>query len=195
MVAQIPHIISWSHALLAEVLKPGDRAVDLTLGHGRDTLFLWQCVGPAGRVWALDVQVLALWSSRRLLQQQQVPCRFGSPPDKGVGLLLADHAGLGGLLKESVKAVVANLGYLPRGTAAETTAMPRTLAALRHALAALQQGGRLLVVVYVGHPAATAEVAAIETWSQALNAKYWYVLKIQVPNRRQSPYLLLIQRR
>ena len=50
MSFQLPHIISWSHRLVREVLEPGDLAVDLTAGRGRDTLMLCQTVGAEGCV-------------------------------------------------------------------------------------------------------------------------------------------------
>lgn len=44
-------------AVCAQVLRPGDVAVDATAGNGHDTLFLAQAVGPSGTVYAIDVQV------------------------------------------------------------------------------------------------------------------------------------------
>ena len=52
----LPNIIPFAHSLLAAHIRPGDAVVDATAGNGHDTLFLARCVGPAGRVYALDIQ-------------------------------------------------------------------------------------------------------------------------------------------
>ena len=41
-------------------LKPGDVAVDFTMGNGHDTEFLSKTVGPEGFVYAFDIQEQAL---------------------------------------------------------------------------------------------------------------------------------------
>ena len=43
-----------------EILRPGDVAVDATMGNGKDTQFLCELVGETGRVYAFDVQEEAL---------------------------------------------------------------------------------------------------------------------------------------
>ena len=42
------------------ILRPGDVAVDATMGNGKDTQFLCELVGETGRVYAFDVQEEAL---------------------------------------------------------------------------------------------------------------------------------------
>jgi hypothetical protein len=39
-----------------QVLRPGDTAVDATCGNGHDSLFMAQCIGPSGRLHAVDLQ-------------------------------------------------------------------------------------------------------------------------------------------
>lgn len=41
----------------AQVLQPGDVAVDATCGNGHDSLFMAQCIGPTGHLHAVDLQV------------------------------------------------------------------------------------------------------------------------------------------
>ena len=45
---------------MEEILRPGDIAVDATMGNGKDTQFLCELVGETGRVYAFDVQEEAL---------------------------------------------------------------------------------------------------------------------------------------
>ncbi len=66
-------VVLWAHQLLAEVLSPGDTAVDLTAGNGTDTLFLARLVGPVGRVIAFDIQQQALQNTAILLDSAAIP--------------------------------------------------------------------------------------------------------------------------
>ena len=50
--------LAWD--FLRAVIAPGDIAVDATAGTGQDTVFLCQCVGETGRVFAFDIQTAAL---------------------------------------------------------------------------------------------------------------------------------------
>lgn len=52
--------LHFSRQLLAEVLQPGDIAVDATMGNGHDTLFMAECVGKTGLVYAFDIQAQAI---------------------------------------------------------------------------------------------------------------------------------------
>ena len=54
---------------LRRALRPGDTAVDATVGNGGDTLALCELVGETGHVIGFDVQETALERTReRLLQ-------------------------------------------------------------------------------------------------------------------------------
>ncbi|GFR43699.1 hypothetical protein Agub_g4809, partial [Astrephomene gubernaculifera] len=56
-----------AQAVWAQVLRPGDIAVDATCGNGHDTLFLAQAVGPTGHVYGYDIQEAAISSTRQRL--------------------------------------------------------------------------------------------------------------------------------
>lgn len=53
-------ILNQAHAWVERVLRPGDLAVDATVGNGRDTAILAERVGPAGLVIGFDLQRDAL---------------------------------------------------------------------------------------------------------------------------------------
>ena len=53
----------------SRVLRPGDLAVDATMGNGLDTQFLWHCVQPTGHVLAFGVQARALQQTQQRLLQ------------------------------------------------------------------------------------------------------------------------------
>jgi hypothetical protein len=196
----LTRIVAWAQQLAGETLRPGDLAVDLTAGAGRDTLFLWQQVGPTGRVLAFDVQPAAIEQTALLLEEagaavtrHPAPPPGGFPP--GVHLVRDSHAHLDRYLAEAPRAVVANLGYLPGGDPALTTLPSSTLTALEQALARLASGGRLCVVAYPGHPGGEAEAQAVEALFAGLPSASWQVLRLAVANVPNAPFLLAAERK
>lgn len=53
-----------AHELWADILQPGDIAVDATAGNGHDTLFLSSKVGATGQVYGFDIQKEAIEATR-----------------------------------------------------------------------------------------------------------------------------------
>ena len=54
-----PRPTALAQEILRPLIRPGDLVIDATAGNGHDTLFLAECVGPAGKVLAFDVQAAA----------------------------------------------------------------------------------------------------------------------------------------
>ncbi len=194
-------MVSVAHALLAEVLLPGDLAVDLTAGNGHDSCFLYQTVGAGGRVLAFDLQEVALQTSARRLSDAGARI-FGPedhPPDfpltAGVHLIHACHGRLQEYLQEPAKVIIANLGYLPGSETEVATREDTTLQALQQALPLLAKGGRMAVVAYVGHPGGRSEAQKVEQLFSSLPAEYWNVLSLNACNRQNAPRLLVAERR
>ena len=154
-----PPLTRLAHRRLAEVLAPGDAAIDATAGNGHDTLFLAQAVGAAGEVHAFDVQAAALAASATRLDAAGVRERV-TLHHAGHETMLARLPALRG----RVAAITFNLGYLPGGDHALTTLPATTLAALEQALALLRPGGLLSVLAYRGHPGGQEEAEAVAAW-------------------------------
>jgi 16S rRNA C1402 N4-methylase RsmH len=198
--ASLIRIVLWAHQLLAEVLSPGDTAVDLTAGNGADTLFLAAQVGPAGRVLAFDVQRQALQNTADRLFREGIRSRYCSLPEAplaapGVYLIHDSHERLERYLDGPAQVLIANLGYLPGGDPALVTRASSTLTAIRQGLERLNPTGRLAVVTYVGHPAGGEESRRIESLLQGLSSRHWHIVRLQVVNREQAPYLLVVEKR
>ncbi len=151
-----------AHARLAQMLAPGDIAIDATAGNGHDTLFLARQVGPAGRVHAFDIQARALAATRERLAAASLTGR--------VTLYQAGHEQMRERLPPGldgqVAAVTFNLGYLPGGDHALVTRPDTTLAALDQAVTLLRPGGLLSVLVYRGHAGGQEEAEAVAGWLQ-----------------------------
>ena len=104
-------------------LRPGDVAVDFTMGNGHDTVFLSKTAGPEGKVYAFDIQQRALDKTRENLVSSGCPDNWE--------LILASHDRAPEFVKEKIRAGVFNLGYLPgSGNKALTTARVTTLPAV-----------------------------------------------------------------
>ncbi|MFA7536858.1 MAG: class I SAM-dependent methyltransferase [Desulfuromonadales bacterium] len=193
-------MVDWAHHLLTQVLDPGDLAVDLTAGRGRDTLFLFRRTGLSGRVLAFDIQEDALIATTRLLEDAGATVRLHRQPPTdplppGVHLFHASHALLDQYLPASPKAVIANLGYLPGGNPDVATRADSTLAALDQAFLRLASGGRLALTAYLGQSGGQEEGEAVSARFAALSSLDWRILRLEVPNRPTSPFLLLAQKR
>ena len=88
-------------------IKEGGTVVDFTMGNGHDTAWLAEAVGPAGRVYAFDIQEEALISTEKFLKENGAPENYT--------LICASHHRVKEFVKEPIKAGMFNLGYLPGG--------------------------------------------------------------------------------
>ena len=194
-------IVPWSHDLLAEVVSPGDLAIDLTAGRGQDTLALWRMVGEQGQVIAFDVQQDALMQTLQRLSASGATVRLVDQANQplsnqpGVDLIHCCHSRYADIVINAPTAIIANLGYLPGGNQQMITRSETTLAALHRALAGLAVGGRIAVVVYPGHDGGGEEAMCVERFFSALDSTNYDVLQVQLPNRIQAPGLLVAEKR
>jgi 16S rRNA C1402 N4-methylase RsmH len=194
-------IVPWSHDLLAEVVSPGDLAIDLTAGRGQDTLALWRMVGEQGQVIAFDVQQDALMQTLQRLSAGGATVRLVDQANQplsnqpGVDLIHCCHSRYADIVINAPTAIIANLGCLPGGNQQMITRSETTLAALDQALAGLAVGGRIAVVVYPGHDGGGEEAMCVERFFSALDSTNYDVLQVQLPNRIQAPGLLVAEKR
>jgi len=197
----LTRVVSWGHELLAEVVSPDDLVVDLTAGNGYDALFLARLVADSGQVVAFDIQPAALKNAQRRLQENGFFPRLHCDERKalllrevGIDLVLAGHESLADFLPAPPQAVLANLGYLPGGDPLLITRRESTLQALLQASQLLKAGGRMVVVVYVGHPGGEEEGQAVQRFFSTLDNDRFQVLQLTVANRPQAPYLLVAEK-
>jgi len=179
--------VAFSHFFQRERVKAGDRVADATCGNGHDTLLLARLVGPAGRVWAFDVQEGALAATRALLSE--AGCL------EQVEMVAAGHERLAEFVPAPLRAVVFNLGYLPGGDKQLVTRPRDTVTALQQAADLLLPGGIITVCIYTGHPGGAGEGAAVEEWAAALASEQYNVWRSRQVNRPETaPYLLVIEK-
>ena len=151
--------------ILLKTVRPGDTAVDATMGNGHDTLLLCETVGPGGHVYAFDVQPLAVENTEALLRGHGLLDR--------AELIRAGHERMAEYVKEAVSAVVFNLGWLPGGDHRITTRWETTRQAVLSALELLRPLGCVILCAYPGHPEGDRERQEITALLSALpNTRY-----------------------
>lgn len=165
------------------LLKPEDLAIDATAGNGHDTLFLAKLCS----VIAIDIQEEALKNTEALLKSVSVL--------HSVRLIFGSHETFPLDIKdESVKLIVYNLGYLPKGNKSITTLSETTLKSLQGALSLLQPGGLITIISYSGHDEGRREEFHILEFVKGLPSKKWLCCHYRALNRKDAPCLTLIQK-
>ena len=168
-------------------LRPGDLAVDATMGNGRDTENLCRWVGESGMVYAFDIQEQALEATRERL-------RNAALLERAV-LIHAGHEHMAEYVQKPVQAVVFNLGWLPGGKHSVTTKAGTTERAVDAALKLLCPGGLLSVCVYPGHEEGKRELAMLLSKCESLDVRRFTVLHHHFLNAgEEAPRLILVQK-
>lgn len=172
---------------MEEILKPGDAAVDATMGNGKDTQFLCGLVGEAGHVYAFDVQQEALDRTAARLEEAGLRAR--------ATLILAGHETMREHVPVSPRVVMFNLGWLPGAEHAVTTKTETTMRAAQAAVELVVPGGFVSVCVYPGHEEGTRELRALLEWAAGLDVRAYNVLHHDFINAKAgTPHLILIQK-
>ncbi len=176
-----------AHQAIGDVLRTGDLAIDATAGNGHDTVFLAARVGPAGHVFAFDVQAEALSNTRERLES--------TGGLAWTSLIHASHAEMDRHISKPchgrIRAVMFNLGYRPGSDKSVVTRPATTIAALDRATKLLMPGGRLSIVAYPGHVGGMEETFAVMEWIEQLPSQGY--LSTPEPARSQrAPRLLIV---
>jgi len=169
---------------LRKVIKKGDTVIDATCGNGYDTLFLKEQVGKEGKVYGFDIQKVALDNTLNLLKEKGL--------SENVILNLDSHSELDKYVKESVKAVVFNLGYLPKGNHSIMTTPETTIVAIEKSLEILKDDGIIAVIIYHGGDSGFHERDELIKYFERLNNKKFSVLMHNFINQINYPPILVV---
>lgn len=175
--------LEFSHDFLAEVLDSESVVVDATMGKGNDTLFLAK---RSRKVYAFDVQEEALTKTRQRLEAEDI---------NNVDLILDGHENLDHYVKESLRAAIFNLGYLPSADKSIITQPHTTLQAIEKVLDRLEVGGRLAIMIYYGHEGGEMEKDAVLNFVSQLDQKAYTVMLYQALNQINTPpFLVMVEK-
>ena len=173
---------------ILEHLHEGEVAADFTMGNGNDTLFLSKTVGEEGRVYAFDIQEEALISTEKFLKENGAPENYT--------LICASHHRAKEFIKESIKAGMFNLGYLPRsGRKQVTTLRETTMPAVEAAIDLLADDGVLIVAIYPGHEEGALEGDMLREYFATLSKYKICASEFRILNSPTSPYFFLVEKK
>ena len=198
-LTHLANLVSWSHFFTRQVLNPGDKAIDLTAGRGRDALVLSEAVGKHGQVVSFDTQESALTETANLLVSNKRKVKFWPkekevPEKEGIYLVHSCHSLLSSVIRFPVKVVMSNLGYLPGGNHEIKTQADTTLSALEQSLALISSKGRLVVVAYPSLPGGALEARSVELFFKTLEKGVWQTLQLRILNSLDAPMLFVAER-
>lgn len=184
--------IQYSHFILDELIQhfPKGQFIDATLGNGHDSLYLMQHPDFKGSLLAFDIQEQALETSQAKINQINTTAKTHQ-------FILDSHANIEQYLENDaqIHGAIFNLGYLPKGDHSITTRADSTMEALEKMQRYLVKGGKIIVVVYPGHPEGQIEkerlLQELPSWPQT----FFQVLQYQFINQANNPpFVLIIER-
>mgnify|MGYP001084714774 CR=1 FL=1 len=155
---------------------PYQLAVDMTCGHGYDTLILAK---NASKVIAFDIQKDALQSAQNSLKSQN-----------NIEFIHDNHINFEQYINEGIDVIVYNLGYLPKGSKEITTEASSTIQSLKKALPFLNHKGIIVIELYPHNP---EEYNLILDYTKSLQNPY-DVIKIEPYNYQKPPILIIIKK-
>ncbi len=180
-------ILPFANDLLEKAVKPGDIAVDATIGNGYDTVFLAGLVGENGRVYGFDVQEEAIASSKKRLTQQGLSERvtiFHGGHENLSTLIPADDHG-------KITGAIFNLGYLPGSDKTIVTRPETTIAATKQLLEMMAPEGIIILVIYHGHKGGVEERDSLLGYCQQIDQHTAHVLQYQFINQQNHPAFII----
>lgn len=169
--------------ILSYKVDLGSTVVDATMGNGNDTLFLSQLVGTSGKVYAFDVQQVALDNTRKLLLEND--CHINTE------LICDGHQNIDNYIEGKIKLILFNLGYLPGTDRNCTTKYQTTITAIKKSLPLLDSHGLILLVIYAGHDKEKLEKEKIIEFASHLPQNEYNVFYTDMLNQPNNPPVLL----
>ena len=168
-----------SHEMVSKVVLPGDTVIDATAGNGNDTVFLASLVGENGKVYAFDIQEQAINNTYKKVIDRDYQDR--------VKIIKDGHQNLDLYVKDKVKVVMFNLGYLPGGDHSIATRVETTAEALGKAMELLAVNGIISIVVYYGGDSGFDEKNALMDYFPTINCSKFTVMKTEFINQINCP--------
>lgn len=180
----LERILPKAKSLIKDIASDGASFVDATCGNGHDTKFLAEIAGSTGHVYSFDIQQIAIDTARE-----------NTAGYENVTFIKHSHSEVNQYVGQPIRGVMFNLGYLPQGDKTITTTSQSTITALYKFFDLLEIGGRIVLVVYHGHPEGKVEkdalLAELEKWPQ--NAAQ--VLEYRFINQQNNaPFIICIEK-
>ena len=184
-------LVNIAHDLIKGILRPGDIAIDATIGNGHDTVFLAEQIAPSGHVYGFDIQQAAINSTQDKFRQALL--------SDCLTLIHASHADMNDKIPEhlhgKIRVIMFNLGYLPGGDKSVITLTGSTLTALTVAAQILAGNGIITLLAYPGHQGGDQETDQVKNWCEQLDTKQFEVGTIfSTEHKDTAPRLFVIRK-
>jgi hypothetical protein len=196
-------LVNVAHNLIREVLRPGDIAIDATVGNGHDTVFLVKQVSPSGKVFGFDSQQAALDSTwlnvESCFRAAEKACSHAPLRPECLSLIHASHADMAEKIPVqyhgNISAIMFNLGYLPGGDKSIITQTDSTVTALNIAVRLLSSNGIITILAYPGHQGGDLETDRVNNWCKLLDEDQFKTsLVYSSVNKESAPRLFVIRK-
>ena len=187
---KLDRILPFARILLEKAVKPGDIAIDCTMGNGHDTVFLANLTGLDGHVYSFDIQQSALLKTSEKL--------ISTGLEERVTLIHAGHERLQEFVlpTKPVTGAIFNLGYLPGGDKEIITTAPTTIQAVKQLLDIMEPEGIIVLVIYHGHPGGDIERDELLKFVTELPQDKAHVLEYRFMNQKNNPpFIIAIEKR
>lgn len=161
-------------------IRNKDIVVDATVGNGNDTLYLSKIV-IEGHIFGFDIQKSAIDKTRDKIQSDNVTLYQDN--HKNILKYLENY-------QNKISLVLFNLGYLPGSDKDIVTNYQDVISCIKDSYQLLNQKGRILIVIYPGHPSGLKESIEIEKYLNENN--YLYQTHRNTDNP-VAPYLIEIK--
>ncbi len=179
----IKNSLGQSHEVMRKAVREGDTVVDATAGNGGDTLFLAGLVGNTGKVYSFDIQPKAHENTLNRLKAANLQDKVRQVYD--------GHQNMDLYVKEKVRAVMFNLGYLPGGDHRIGTKADSTAEAIKKALDLLEINGIITMVIYYGGDSGFEEKDFILEYIKSIDNRQFTVMKAEFANQINCPPILV----
>lgn len=165
-------------------VKEGFVAVDATCGNGNDTLRLLNRVGRKGKVYAFDIQKIAIENTIKKARESDF---FSS-----LEAVLDSHSKLDLYVKEKIDFAVFNLGYLPKGDHSIITESKSTIEAIDKILKKLNPDGKIVLAIYTGHKGGREEYYELYSFFKSIDQSDYNVIVTEFVNGKNNPPKLAV---
>lgn len=172
-----------AHELLCPYVQQTSICADFTMGNGNDTLFFAQRA-INGFVYAFDIQEQALTETQKRLGNNYPNVQF----------IKDNHIYMEQYIKTKLNAAVFNFGYLPNGSQTLTTKASDSLCAVQKAFQLCDKHALLVLVCYPGHEEGRKESRLIGEWCATLSSQTARIMKAEMVNKPQSPFLFALEK-
>lgn len=187
-------VIQFSHMLVASKLQAGGNAIDATAGNGNDTLFLINHLSKSAKLYIFDIQEEAIRQTKNRLIEHLSQAEFNKLNQR-LNFHCVGHEQMDQYVKDPVKAIMFNLGYLPGSPSKIITKPYTTLKAIEKSLQLLCVQGIISIILYPGHDGGEEEAEMVQHYVSRLNPYEYGVIQYNHINKSKSPYLIAVEKK